>query len=96
MENRTLTARLRLDLFLKRSHLVKRRSLAGTLCDNGYVALNGRQSPPGKQVREGDRIEVTYARKKVLVEVTGIPDKPGKAGEYYRVIREERIEEELF
>lgn len=95
MENSTSAERLRIDLFLKRSSLVKRRSLAGTLCNNGYVLLNGRQAAPGKSVREGDRIEITYARKKVLVEVTGIPDRSGKKGEYYSVIREERIEQEL-
>jgi len=96
MENNTSTDRLRLDLYLKRSRLVKRRTLAGTLCDNGYITLNGRRAVPGKPVREGDRVEVTYARKKILVEVTGIPEKSGKAGECYRIIREERIEEELF
>jgi ribosomal 50S subunit-recycling heat shock protein len=96
MENKNSAARLRLDLYLKRSRLVKRRSLAGTLCDNGYVSLNGRQAPPGKAVREGDRIEVTYARKKMLVEVTDIPDKSGKRGECYKILREEIIEDDLF
>ncbi|MDF1536292.1 MAG: RNA-binding S4 domain-containing protein [bacterium] len=86
--------RLRMDLFLKRSRLVKRRPLAATLCDNGYVSLNGREAQPGKPVRVGDRIEVRYARKKVLVEVTGIPGKAGKKDEEYcRVLREEEIEE---
>ncbi len=86
---------LRLDLFLKRSRLVKRRPLAATLCDNGFVTLNGRLSQPGKTVREGDRIEITYARKKVLVEVLQIPGKAGKE-ECYRIIREEIIKDDLF
>lgn len=90
MEDR---ADLRLDLFLKRTRLVKRRSLASTLCENGYVILNGRPSRPGKTVAPGDRLEITYARKKVLVEVTGIPGKAGQTGEFYRVIREEEIRE---
>ena len=88
--------RLRLDLFLKRSRLVKRRPLAATLCENGYVSLNGRPSQPGKNVRQGDRVEITYARKRVLVEVTGIPERSGRSRECYRVIREEAIEESLF
>ena len=88
--------RLRLDLFLKRSGLVKRRSLAATLCDNEYVNLNGRTAGPGKAVRVGDRVEVQYARKKVLVEVTGIPGKQIKKGENYTVLNEEPVEEELF
>ena len=84
-----------MDLFLKRSRLVKRRTLAATLCDNGYVSLNGRTAQPGKSVRVGDRIEVRYARKKVLVEVMEIPGKSGK-GEFHKVIMEEAIEEELY
>ena len=94
MEN-SGNVRLRLDLFLKRSRLVKRRPLAATLCDNGFVTLNGRLSQPGKTVREGDRIEITYARKKVLVEVLQIPGKAGKE-ECYRIIREEIIKDDLF
>jgi ribosomal 50S subunit-recycling heat shock protein len=86
--------RLRIDLFLKRSRLVKRRPLAATLCDNGYVHLNGRETAPGKTVKVGDRIEVRYARKKVLVEVTGIPGKAARKQEdYYKLILEESIEE---
>ena len=90
------TDRLRLDLFLKRSGLVKRRSLAATLCDNEYVNLNGRPAGPGKSVKVGDRIQIRYSRKQVLVEVTGIPGKQVKKGESYEVLSEERIEEELF
>ena len=88
--------RLRLDLFLKRSGLVKRRPLAATLCDNGYVTINGRPAGPGKAVKVGDRLEVRYARKKVLVEVTEIPGKSVKKGEGYKVLNEEIIEEDLF
>ena len=88
--------RLRLDLYLKRSGLVKRRPLAATLCDNGYVNLNGRPAGPGKSVKVGDRLEVRYARKKVLVEVTEIPGKSVKKGEGYKILDEEIIEEELF
>ena len=88
--------RLRLDLYLKRSGLVKRRPLAATLCDNGYVNLNGRPAGPGKAVKVGDRVEIRYARKKVLVEVTEIPGKSVKKGEGYKILDEEIIEEELF
>jgi ribosomal 50S subunit-recycling heat shock protein len=95
MKNSTVD-RLRLDLFLKRSRLVKRRSLAATLCDNGYVILNGRPAPPGKNVREGDRVEVTYARRRVLAEVTGIPGTARKDQECFRIIKEEVIEDDPF
>jgi ribosomal 50S subunit-recycling heat shock protein len=88
--------RLRLDLYLKRSGLVKRRTLAATLCENGYVTLNGRPAGSGKAVKVGDRLEIRYARKKVLVEVTEIPGKQVKKGENYEILNEEIIEEDLF
>ena len=90
------TDRLRLDLYLKRTGLVKRRSLAATLCDNEYVHLNGRAAGPGKSVKAGDRIQIRYARKKVLVEVTGIPGKQVKKGEGYKLLDEQIIEDDLF
>ena len=88
--------RLRLDLYLKRSGLVKRRPLAATLCENEYVSINGRPAGPGKAVRVGDRLQIRYARKKVLVEITEIPRKQVKKGESYSVLSEEVIEEDLF
>ncbi len=88
--------RLRLDLYLKRTGLVKRRTLAATLCENEYVHLNGRSAGPGKTVKIGDRVEIRYARKKVLVEVTGIPVKQLKKGEGYRILHEELVVDDLF
>ena len=88
--------RLRLDLYLKRTGLVKRRTLAATLCENEYVNLNGRPAGPGKTVKVGDRVGIRYARKKVLVEVTGLPVRQLKRGEGYRILHEEHIEEDLF
>jgi len=88
--------RLRLDLYLKRSGLVKRRTLAATLCENEYVSINGRPAGPGKAVRVGDRLQIRYARKKVLVEITEIPGKQVKKGESYNILSEEIIEEEWF
>jgi ribosomal 50S subunit-recycling heat shock protein len=91
------TERIRLDLFLKRTGLVKRRSLAATLCDNEYVHLNGRPAGPGKAVKVGDRLQIRYAWKMVLTEVTAIPaGKQVRKGEGYRIISEEAVEEELF
>ena len=87
---------LRLDLFLKRSGLVKRRSLAATLCNNDHVTLNARPVGPGKTVKVGDRIQIRYPRRKVMVEVTRIPEKQVVKGEGYKVLSEEAVEEDWF
>ena len=91
------TGRLRLDLYLKRSRLVKRRSLAATLCQNGYVKLNDREAPPGKNVRIGDHIEIRYARERLLVEVAELPATNRKDTQSaYTIISREPVNEEIF
>ena len=87
--------KLRLDLFLKRSHLVKRRSLASKLCENGWVKLNGRQAPPGKGVRTGDEIEIRFPREKVLIRVDELPKSPARGQSSYTVISTEKVKDDL-
>jgi len=40
---------MRLDLFLKMSRLIKRRSLAKEICDAGCVQINGRIAKAGRK-----------------------------------------------
>lgn len=88
--------RLRLDLYLKRSHLVKRRPLAAILCKNDHIKVDGRQAMPGKAVFVGNRIEVRYARKLLLVEVTGLPADARRGQDCYEVISSENLDDDLF
>ncbi len=87
--------KLRLDLFLKRSRLAKRRSLASKLCENGWVKLNGRQAPPGKSVRAGDEIEIRFPREKILIRVEELPRRPARGQSSYTVTSTEKIEDDL-
>jgi ribosomal 50S subunit-recycling heat shock protein len=45
---------MRLDLFLKNTRLLKRRSSAKALVLEGGVLLNGRPAKPGRDVGPGD------------------------------------------
>ena len=47
-------SRMRLDLFLKVSRLVPRRSLAQEFCDAGVVSVNGASAKSSKEVKAGD------------------------------------------
>ena len=49
---------MRLDLFLKMSRLIKRRSLAKEICDAGCVQINGRIAKAGAEVKQGDVLTV--------------------------------------
>ncbi len=87
--------RLRLDLYLKRSRLVKRRSLAATLCKNGHIKIDGRPAPPGKAVFVGNRIEIRYARQLLLVEVTEIPADARRGLDCHEIISTKRLDDDL-
>ncbi len=84
---------MRLDLFLKTGRLVKRRSVAKEMCEEGRVLVNGREAQPAKEVRPGDRVMVRYASRRVEVEIILLPGRPGRlaAEELYRVISETRL-----
>lgn len=90
---------MRLDIFLKLSRLVIRRSLAQKLCDAGVVAVNGATAKPSKEIRTGDEIEITWRTRSIKVIVEEIPKTKNvskeSAGGLYRTIEEKQIENEL-
>jgi ribosomal 50S subunit-recycling heat shock protein len=72
---------MRLDLFLKWSRIVLRRTLAKQMCDAGRVAVNGQEARAAREVREGDTVEVRLPRRRLKVRIRSIPlHAPGKEG----------------
>ena len=49
---------MRLDKFLQVSRLVKRRTIANTLCSKGAVSVNGHVAKAGKMLAVGDVIRL--------------------------------------
>ena len=64
---------MRLDLFLKTSRLIKRRSVARELCDAGRVLINGHESKPAKEVKQGDLITLKFSTRTVEIDVLLVP-----------------------
>jgi ribosomal 50S subunit-recycling heat shock protein len=64
---------VRLDLFLKSSRLILRRSLAQDFCDAGRVKLNGANAKSSKEVKVGDVIEIRKGDKRTTVKVLAVP-----------------------
>jgi len=62
---------VRLDLFLKASSLVKRRTIAREMCENGRVFVNGSEAKPAKKVKLGDRITLKFSSRIIDLEVLG-------------------------
>lgn len=84
---------MRLDVFLKASRLVKRRTVAKEACDNGRVSLNGRPAKAGSEVRPGDTISLDYGSRLLTVAVLAVPTGPvskAMAASLYQVVSEEK------
>lgn len=68
-----LEPKMRLDKFLKVSRLIKRRTVANTVSENGRVFVNGNPAKPAKQLKEGDILEIEYASGTLKVKIVKIP-----------------------
>jgi ribosomal 50S subunit-recycling heat shock protein len=87
---------MRLDLFLKVSRLIPRRSLAQEFCDAGLIDVNGIAAKSGKEIKVGDEITIKRRDRHLKIGVQHVPDtkqvSKQSAGELYEVISESRIE----
>ncbi len=83
---------MRLDLFLKRSSIVKRRTIANELAKNGRVFVNGKIVKPSYDVKEGDIISIVSRTGSVKeYKVIKIPQKQigkGQWKDYIEIISE--------
>jgi ribosomal 50S subunit-recycling heat shock protein len=72
---------MRLDLFLKWSRVILRRSLAKETCDAGRVTVNGHEARAGREVRVGDTVSIRLPRRQLTFRIRAIPSHaPGKEG----------------
>ena len=64
---------MRLDKFLKVSRLIKRRTVANKVSDQGRIYVNDVIAKPAKQLKEGDIITIVQADTQVKVKIVKIP-----------------------
>ncbi len=84
---------MRLDKFLQVSRLVKRRTMAHTLCAGGHVRVNGVPTKAATTVRVGDQIEIDWGGRRLVAKVLTIPDQPRPSAELVEVIERVRVDE---
>ncbi|MCP8971174.1 RNA-binding S4 domain-containing protein [Ectobacillus ponti] len=94
---------MRLDKFLKVSRLIKRRTLAKEVADQGRISINGKPAKSSSTVKAGDTLAVRFGQKLVTVQVNELKEnaKKEEAANMYTIISEEKlagdpIEEGLF
>ena len=85
---------MRLDKYLKVSRLVKRRTLAKEISDQGRVTINGNVAKAGTDVKVEDELVIRFGQKSVTVKVTGLSEHASKenAKNMYELIKEERVQ----
>lgn len=87
---------MRLDKFLKVSRLIKRRTLAKEVADQGRILINGNPSKSSSKVKTGDELEIKFGQKILIVKVEEIKDTTKKedAASLYSIVKEERLPSE--
>jgi ribosomal 50S subunit-recycling heat shock protein len=90
---------MRLDLFLKASRLIARRTLAQKFCDAGLVKVNDSTAKSSREIKSGDEIEVKRGNRLTKVKVIQVPDKKQTskqdAANLYEILSEETLASEL-
>lgn len=90
---------MRLDLFLKASRLMLRRSVAQEFCDAGFISINKTPAKSSKEVKVGDVIEIKRGTRISRILVLQIPASKQmskkSAGELYRLLEETVLKDDL-
>jgi len=69
----------RIDKWLWAARFFKTRSLATEAVDGGRVEINGHRVKPSKDVKPGDRVEVSLGHETRILIVRGIAERRGPA-----------------
>lgn len=84
---------MRLDKFLKVSRLIKRRTLAKDVSDQGRIDINGKVAKPASELKLGDIITLNFGARVVKVRVLRLDEsvRKGKAMEMYEIVDEFKV-----
>lgn len=58
---------MRLDLVLKQSGIIKRRTIAKELADNGRILVNDKVGKPSTEIKDGDIITAKLGKRESKV-----------------------------
>lgn len=87
---------MRLDLFLKITRVIPRRSLAQEFCDKGLISVNDAAAKSSKEIKAGDVIEIRRRDRISRILVMQVPTtkqvSKDSAGEFYRLVEEKVLE----
>lgn len=84
---------MRLDKYLKVSRIIKRRTLAKEIADNGRIMVNDRIAKSSTKLEIDDVITIQFGNKIVKIKVLLLLDstKKSDAEEMFEILSEEKI-----
>lgn len=85
---------MRLDKYLKVSRLIKRRTLAKQVADQGRITINGKVVKASSTVKVGDELAIRFGQKIVTARIEELRDavKKEDAAKMFTILKEERLE----
>lgn len=84
---------MRLDKFLQVSRLVRRRTLAHTLCAAGRVRVNGAAAKPSASIKLGDVITIARGERRLVAKVLALPARPTPSEHLVEVLARLNVED---
>ncbi|MGM7637415.1 RNA-binding S4 domain-containing protein [Bacillus sp. Hm123] len=87
---------MRLDKFLKVSRIIKRRTLAKEVADQGRIMINGVEAKASSNVKLGDELTIRLGQRLLTVQVEKLQEttKKEEAAGMYKLLKEERLNEQ--
>lgn len=84
---------MRLDKFLKVSKVIKRRTIAKSVADLGFVKINDKVAKPSSEININDVIELNLGERQLTIVVKNLVTKVGKqnAQEMFEIIKDVSI-----
>lgn len=84
---------MRIDKYLKITRLIKRRTIAKEIVDNGLIFVNGKQVKPSKEISVGDVVELHLGKHKLVIQVLNLSLTPrkGNCDEMYKILEDKVI-----
>ncbi|HWL12842.1 MAG TPA: RNA-binding S4 domain-containing protein [Ureibacillus sp.] len=85
---------MRIDKFLKVSRLIKRRTLAKEVADQGRITINGKVAKAGSAVKVGDELAIRFGQKVVTARVEDLRENVRKeeAMKMFTILKEEKLD----
>jgi ribosomal 50S subunit-recycling heat shock protein len=79
---------MRLDKYLKVARLIKRRSVAKDIADQGRIDINGKTAKSSSDVKSGDELTIRFGNKTTTIEIERIVEttKKDEAEHMYRIV----------